>query len=88
MSLTLGTLFIAVLGSFSLCSIMKDLGTSEATGGRMTIGRSKNAGGFYFITPRKSGFVCFAIAVILHGFGVIVDPAVWLAQTFPFLAHM
>jgi hypothetical protein len=35
----------------------------------------------------KAAFICFAIAVILHAYGVIGDPFVWFAQTFPFLVH-
>ena len=85
MSPILRTLFFAALGFFSLWSLMKDLGAGSTTNRGMTINVSENPGGFYLTMFCKAAFVCFAIAVILNALGLIGDPFVWLAQTFPFL---
>jgi hypothetical protein len=61
MSPILTTIFFAVLGFFSLWSIMNDLGTGNATARKMTINVSENPGGFYLPMFCKSAFVIFSV---------------------------
>jgi len=75
------------MGFFSLWSIMNDLGTGNATSRTTIINVRENPGGFYLVVFCKAVFVSFAIAAILNAFGLIGDPFVWFAQTFPFLVR-
>jgi hypothetical protein len=85
MSPILTTIFFAVLGFFSLWSIMNDLGTGNATARKMTINVSENPGGFYLTVFCKSAFVIFSVAVLLHALGVVGDPFAFVARNLPFL---
>jgi hypothetical protein len=87
MSLLLRAAFFEVLGLCSLWSIVNDLRTGGISNRGMPIDRSDNPGGFYLTIACKAGFVCFAFAVLLNALGLIGDPFVWFAQTFPFLVH-
>jgi hypothetical protein len=57
----------------------------KTTNRGMTFNASENTGGFYLTMFCKAAFVSFAVAVILNAFGMIGDPFVWFARTFPFL---
>jgi hypothetical protein len=45
----------------------------------------ENPGGYYLMIFINAAFVCFAAAVVLHAFGLIGDPFVWMRHYLPFL---
>jgi hypothetical protein len=87
MSPLLKATFFEILGLWSLWSIVADFRTGSTTNRGMTIDAKENPGGFYLVQLCKAGFVSFAAAVLLNALGLIGDPFVWFAQTFPFLVH-
>jgi hypothetical protein len=87
MSPNLTTGFIFFLGLYSLWGVLNELRTGVAVGrnSKSTIDVRENPGGFYLLVFVKAAFVCFATAVVLHGFGLIGDPLVWMRHYLPFL---
>jgi hypothetical protein len=85
MSPTLITGFFLVVGLYSLWAVVNDLRTGIATGRRSTIDVRENPGGFYLLVFIKAMWICLTTAVVLHAFGLIGDPFVWMRLYFPFL---
>jgi len=77
------TILFAVLGLIALWSIMNNLATGNAETRWWIVNVKENPGGFYLIIFSKAAFISFSIAVVLHAFGLIGDPFVWMRQFFP-----
>ena len=85
MSPTFITGLFLFLGLYSAWAMVNDLRTGIARGRNSSIDVRDNAGGFYLMVFVKAGFICFATAVVLHAFGLIGDPFLWMRQNLPFL---
>ena len=85
MSPTMITGFFLVMGLYSAFAMASDLktGTARIRGG--TIDVREFPGWFYLLIFIKAAFICFSIAVLLHAFGWIGDPFIWMRQNLPFL---
>ena len=74
-------MIIEVTGLLALASLIQDLRTGQDVSRSGTIDRRDNPGGFWFLIIIKVAVICFAIAEVLFGIGVIEhDPYVWLQQ--------
>jgi len=74
-------LIIEITGLLALGSLIQDLRTGQDVSRSGTIDRGDNPGGFWFLIIVKAAVVCFAIAEVLFGIGLIEhDPYVWLQQ--------
>jgi hypothetical protein len=74
-------MIIEIMGLLALGSLIQDLRTGQDVGRSGTIDRRDNPGGFWFMVSIKAAVVCFAIAEVLFGVGLIEhDPWVWLQQ--------
>jgi hypothetical protein len=74
-------LIIEITGLLALASLIQDLRTGQDVSRSGTIDRRDNPGGFWFLMTIKAAVVCFAIAEVLLGIGLIEhDPYVWLQQ--------
>jgi hypothetical protein len=85
MSPTLTAGFFLFIGLYSAWAMVNDLRTGMARSRNSTIDIKDNPGGFYLLVFIKAAFICFSIAVLLHAFGLIGDPFVWMRQNLPFL---
>ena len=87
MSPTVNTGFFLFLGLVSLWGLQNDLRTGVAAGRYRNSGIDvrENPGGFYLLVFIKAAFVCVATAIVLHAFGLIGDPFVWMRHYLPFL---
>jgi hypothetical protein len=74
-------IIIEVTGLLALASLITDLRTGQDVSRSGVVDRRENPGGFWFLIAIKAAFVCFAIAEVLFGIGLINhDPWVWLQQ--------
>lgn len=73
------------LGAVALWTMVTDIRAGSTTNRGWTIDARENPGGFYLMMFAKGAFGCFAAATLLHGLGLIGDPATWVHETFPFL---
>jgi hypothetical protein len=77
--------FFLCMGLYSLSSLVNDLRTGTASGRNRDVDVREYPGWFYLLIFTKTAFVSFAFAVVLHAFGLIGDPLLWMRQTLPFL---
>jgi hypothetical protein len=77
--------FFLFMGLFSLASLVSDLRTGVAAGRNRNVDVREYPGWFYLLVFTKTAFAGFAFAVVLHAFGLISDPMVWMQQALPFL---
>jgi hypothetical protein len=77
--------FFLFMGLYSLASLASDLRTGVAAGRNRSVDVHEYPGWFYLLVLTKTAFAGFAFAVVLHAFGLIGDPMVWMRQTLPFL---
>ena len=73
------------MGLYSLASLVNDLRTGVAASRNSTVDVREYPGWFYLLIVTKTVFISFAFAVVLHAFGLIGDPFVWMRQNLPFL---
>jgi hypothetical protein len=73
------------MGLYSLASLVGDLRTGVAASRNRNVDVREYPGWFYLLVFTKKAFISFACAVVLHAFGLIGDPFVWMRQTLPFL---
>jgi len=79
-------MIIEITGLLALSSLITDLRTGQDVSRSGVIDRRDNPGGFWFLIAIKVAVICFAIAEVLFGAGLIShDPYLWLQQhtTFP-----
>lgn len=72
-------------GLYSMASLVNDLRTGIALSRNNTVDVREYPGWFYLLIFTKTVFISFALAVVLHAFGLIGDPFAWVRQTLPFL---
>jgi hypothetical protein len=77
--------FFLCTGLYSLASLVGDLRTGVAASRNRSLDAREYPGWFYLLVSTKAAFVGFTCAVVLHAFGLIGDPLVWMRQTLPFL---
>jgi hypothetical protein len=77
--------FFLCMGLYSLSSLVSDLRTGIAASSKGNVDVREYPGWFYLLILTKTAFVSFAFAVVLHAFGLIGDPFVWMRQNLPFL---
>jgi len=74
-------MIIAITGMLALGSLITDLRTGQDVSRSGVVDRRYNPGGFWFLVAIKAAFVCFAIAEVFYGIGLIShDPWLWLQQ--------
>ena len=74
-------MIIAITGMLALGSLITDLRTGQDVSRSGIVDRRDNPGGFWFLVAIKVAFVCFAIAEVMFGIGLIShDPWLWLLQ--------
>ncbi len=65
----------------ALGSLITDLRTGQDVSRSGIVDRRENPSGFWFLVAIKAAFICFAVAEVLYGIGLIShDPWVWLQQ--------
>jgi hypothetical protein len=74
-------MIIEITGLLALGSLITDLRTGQDVGRSGVVDKRDNPGGFWFLIAIKAAVVCFAVAEVLFGIGLIShDPYVWLQQ--------
>ena len=74
-------LIIEITGLLALASLIQDLRTGQDVSRSGTVDRRDNPAGFWLLISIKAAVICFAIAEVLFGIGLIEhDPYVWLQQ--------
>jgi hypothetical protein len=73
------------MGLYSLASLVGDLRTGVAASRNRNVDVREYPGWFYLLVFTKKAFISFACAVVLHAFGLIGDPFVWMREYLPFL---
>jgi hypothetical protein len=74
-------MIIEIAGLLALASLITDLRTGQDVSRSGVVDRRENPGGFWFLIAIKAAFICFAVAEVLFGIGLINhDPYVWLQQ--------
>ena len=74
-------MIIAITGMLALGSLITDLRTGQDVGRSGIVDRRDNPAGFWFLVAIKAAFVCFAIAEVMFGIGLIShDPWAWLQR--------
>ena len=74
-------MIIEITGLLALGSLITDLRTGQDVSRSGIVDRRENPGGFWFLIAIKAAVVCFAVAEVLFGVGLIShDPYVWLQQ--------
>ena len=85
MSPTVTAGFFLIVGLYSAWAMVNDLQTGIAKTRSGTVDVREFPGWFYLLIFVKAVFVCLSTAVVLHAFGLIGDPFVWMRQNLPFL---
>ncbi len=74
-------MIIAITGMLALSSLISDLRTGQDVSRSGIVDRRDNPAGFWFLVAIKAAFICFAVAEVMFGIGLIShDPWAWLQQ--------